>query len=105
MVEDLVLFTGNNGRLRVAKLMEDERRVFDKVPGDVVSVGDRKLKFGRILSLHVQSQGTVNGGLVVGAMYRWGMGLFRIAGDENGGQTLGEVHTIPCSEEMASKTF
>ena len=106
VVEDLILFTGNNGRLRVAKLMEDERRVFDKVPGDVVSVGDRKLKFGRILSLHVQSQGILNGGLVVGARYRWGVGLFRILEDGEGdGQTLGQVQMIPCSEGMASKTF
>ena len=92
VVEDLVIFTGNNGRLRVAKLMEDERRIFGKVPGEVVTVGDRKLKFGRILSLHLQNQKALNGGLVVGARYRWGMGLFRIAEDKSG-------HTVASTED------
>ena len=104
VVDDLVLFAGNDGRLRVAKLMDDERRVFNKVPGDVVSLGDKKLEFSRILSLHVKSQRDMGGVVLVGARHRWGVGLFRI--EEVGeGQEMRRVQRIPCSEGIASTTF
>ena len=72
--------------------------------GDVVSVGGRKVKFGRILNLHVQREGAVNGGWVVGVRYRWEMGIFRIL-ERMDSQTLGQVQRIPCSEGVASTTI
>ena len=86
----------DDGRLRVAKLMDDERRVFNKVVGDVVGLGDKKLELSRILSLHVKSQRDLGGGALVEARHRWGVGV---------GQEMRRVQRIPCSEGMASTTF
>ena len=77
VVEDLVIFSGNDGSLKVAKLLEDERKVFNKVPGDVAQISDKKLEFSRILSLDIQNEG--RGRILVGARHRWWVGLFFIS--------------------------
>ena len=96
VVEDLVIFSGNDGSLKVAKLLEDERKVFNKVPGDVAQISDKKLEFSRILSLDIQSEGKSE--ILVSARHRWGVGIFCISEVADEGQVIRRVQRIPCSE-------
>ena len=103
MVGDLIIFSGNNGSLKVAKLMEDDVGAFNKVPGEVAQLSDKKLEFSRILSLDIQNEGKDE--ILVGARHRWGAGIFSIGEAADQGQEMKRVQRIPCSEGLASTTF
>lgn len=50
MVGDTVMVTGNDGVLRVSMMVEDDRGVFEQVPGEKTLFRDKKLWYERILS-------------------------------------------------------
>ena len=51
VVGDTVMFTGNDGVLRVSMMVEDDRGVFEQVPGEETLFRDKKLGHERIQPL------------------------------------------------------
>ena len=74
---DLVFFTGNDGFLRVSRMAEDDRGVFDDTPGIEVKIPHRKLDFERILSLYT-SEETSSGSYHVAARRRHGLSVYSV---------------------------
>ena len=74
---DLVFFTGNDGFLRVSRMAEDDRGVFDDTPGIEVKIPFSKLGFERILSLHT-SEETLSNSYHVAARRRHGLSVYSV---------------------------
>ena len=70
VVGDLIIWSGNDGSLKVAKLMGDDIGAFNKVPGEMARLSDKKLDFSRILSLDIQNVGKDE--ILVKTRHRWG---------------------------------
>ena len=64
------IWLGNDGSLKVAKLMGDDIGAFNKVPGEMARLSDKKLDFSRILSLDIQNVGKDE--ILVKTRHRWG---------------------------------
>ena len=96
LINDLIIFTGNDGKLRVARLEDSDSPLFSRLPGPAVTICDPALSSSsRILSLHprVCSDGSVT----VLARYRQGAALFSVQETEGEREGPGWVKSVPPS--------
>ena len=104
IIQDLIVFTGNDGKLRVSRLEDSDSPLFSRLPGPSVNISDPALTSSRIFSLHprVCSDGSV----AVLARYRQGVALFSVQETEEEREGPGWVRSLspslPVSGGLAS---
>ena len=103
VINDLVLFTGNDGKLRVSRLEDSASSLFSRLPGPAVTISEPALTSSRILSLHPRVSS--DGSLAVLARYRQGVALFSLQ-EREGPDWVRSLRSVPpslpVSEGLAS---
>ena len=97
VINDLIIFTGNDGKMRVSKFMDSESSIFDEVPGPGVRIGDSLLSSSRIYSLHPR---LVDGSVMSLARHRLGVSVYSVQGWRTG--SVSRVTRLPVSAGLAS---
>ena len=96
LINDLIIFTGNDGKLRVARLKDSDSPLFSRLPGPAVTISDPALSSSsRILSLHPRA--CSDGSVTVLARYRQGAAIFSIQETEGERERPGWVRSVPPS--------
>ena len=98
VVGDTVMFTGNDGVLRVSMMVEDDRGVFEQVPGKETLFRDKKLGHERILSIHPNNEADGDQNFHVGVRYRHGVKVYKVTG----GDTFSSAWRLPSSAGLAA---
>ena len=96
---DMVFFTGNDGFLRVSRMVEDDRGVFDDTPGTEVKIPHGKLGFERILSLATSQTETHS--FQVAARRRHGVSVYSVIEAD----TVRRGPSLPCSRGLAASCW
>ena len=97
VINDLIIFTGNDGKMRVSNFVDSESSIFDEVPGPGVRIRDSRLSSSRIFSLHPRP---VDEGVRVLARHRHGVAVYHVTGCRVG--TVRRLTSLPCSAGLAS---
>ena len=104
VVGNFVLFAGNVGDLNVAQLINDQKRVFNRIPGDKGQIFSSKFKKSRIYNIHVNNR-EFNENLLIATRYQYGVAVYCAKTNEDVDVQIQQVQQLPVSCELASTTF